>query len=236
MTALLSASVPRDTEEVLLSHGIPSLRLPPHPALPAPLASHPDLLFFFAPEKVYCLPGYPEIAPGVIREISRLTGRPVEKIPECAGNVYPEDVRLNVLPLGTDLFGRGDAVSTVIRNLDGTSFHHIRQGYAKCAALPVGTDAVVTSDQTIAKAAKETGKQVLLISPGNIDLPGYDTGLIGGASSFAPYEPVASVWFCGNPEWHPDGDKIRAFCRERGCEVIPTGARPLLDVGTIFLI
>ncbi len=59
---------------------------------------------------------------------------------------------------------------------------NVSQGYAKCSTCVVREDAIITYDRGIAGAAAAAGLEVLVIRPGYVELPGYNTGFIGGAS------------------------------------------------------
>ena len=88
----------------------------------------------------------------------------------------------------------------------------------------------------IAEAAKACGTEVLQIALGHVTLPGYDTGFIGGAASFAPYHSTDEILFCGSLDLHPDGDAIRAFCHRHGLRAVSLSPDRLYDLGTVFLI
>ena len=112
----------------------------------------------------------------------------------------------------------------------------VRQGYAKCSVIPVGEDGLVTADHSIAKQAKQRGLDVLQIEATPIVLPGYDTGLIGGACSFAPYGSTKDLFFCGDLETHPNATEIFEFAAEHGMRVLSLCDGPLIDLGTVFII
>jgi hypothetical protein len=59
---------------------------------------------------------------------------------------------------------------------------NVSQGYAKCSTCVVSEDAIITYDRGIAGAAVAAGLEVMVIRPGHVELPGYNTGFIGGAS------------------------------------------------------
>ena len=83
----------------------------------------------------------------------------------------------------------------------GLQLIHVRQGYTRCSTIPVTENAVITYDRGIAGPAETAGLEVLLIEPGYVLLPGYDTGFIGGTCGNIPSsEPVLL----------PDRDTARA--------------------------
>ena len=70
MLAITSHNFPREAEDTLTKFGHRTLRLPPHPNLPKPVASHPDMLLFFSPNAIFCTKSYYEIATLEVNEIS----------------------------------------------------------------------------------------------------------------------------------------------------------------------
>ncbi|MBQ1825813.1 MAG: hypothetical protein II113_04265, partial [Firmicutes bacterium] len=108
------------------------------------------------------------------------TGDPARLSP-----AYPGDIIYNACSTGKffihnlkytapELLGKVEELGLIRVN--------VSQGYAKCSTCVVGEDAIITYDRGIAKAADAAGMDVLVIEPGHVDLPGYDTGFIGGAS------------------------------------------------------
>ena len=104
MLAITNHTFPREAEEALARFGHRTLRLPTHPNLPAPVASHPDMLLFFAPDTIFCTESYYKIAARELGEISLVYGAPIRYIEKEYENEYPRDVLLNALPLGKHLF------------------------------------------------------------------------------------------------------------------------------------
>ncbi len=235
MLALTNHTIPHEAEESLIQLGHRTLHLPPHPDLPTPVASHPDMLLFFAADVILCTKSYYKIATKELEEISWVYGAPICCIEEEYENKYPHDVLLNALSMGKHLFCNTKAVASKLLEL-GLEPCHTNQGYSKCSALPLGTDALITSDASIAKKAKQIGIDVLEIQPGYVMLDGYDYGFIGGCASFAPRGKTSTVLFCGDITKHPDAKKIESFCQVHGFEVISLAKSCLYDVGTIFMI
>ncbi len=235
MLALTNHTFPREAEETLTYLGHRTLRLPQHPNLPKPVASHPDMLLFFAPDAILCTKSYYAIATRELDEVAAAYGAPIRLIEKEYGSEYPHDVLLNALPLGKRLFCNTKAVAKELL-ASGFEACHVNQGYTKCSALPLGNDALITADAAIASRAKECGVDVLQIEKGHISLFGYDYGFLGGCASFDPRAALRSVFFCGDVLKHPDGMKIQAFCHAYGFETVNLSTQPLCDVGTIFMI
>ncbi|MBQ9745550.1 MAG: hypothetical protein IJW21_01860, partial [Clostridia bacterium] len=149
-----------------------------------------------------------------------------------AGKKYPKDVALNLFTAGSFLFANTKHASREVLGFAaerGFAPAHVPQGYAKCSAMLLG-DAIVTADTSIYSAARARGLYALLICPGSVGIEKYDTGFIGGASGALAAGKTAVF---GNILSHPEGEKILAFARERGEEIISLGEGPLFDYGGI---
>lgn len=208
--------------------------LPPHPALPHPVASHPDMLLFFAPDAIYCSAGYQKIAARELTLISELLSLEIRILSAELGGQYPFDIPLNAAPVGTLLFCLPTHTAAELCTHAAYRAVPVRQGYAKCATLPVGDTALITEDPSIARAAHREGLAVLQVRQNAVRLSGYSTGFLGGAASFAPRGDSREILFCGSLDTHPDAQRIRAFCEAHGYEAVSLSNEPLYDVGTMF--
>jgi hypothetical protein len=237
MLALLDHRAPKEAEKVLSLKGHSSIRLPSDPGLPAPVAAHADLLLYFAPNAALCTKEYFEIAKEELKAISQAAKRPLRLIDATLGKTYPLDVPLNAVSVGDYLFCNPKTVAKEIPESDpAKKLLSVKQGYTKCSILPVGRHAIITEDDHIAKIGQKQGLDVLQIQKGFVALPGYDTGFLGGASSFAPYQDAEEIFFCGDLQGHPNGKDIQEFCKKHQKQALSLGDFPLLDVGTVFLI
>ncbi len=235
MLALIDHRAPNNLLRALETCGIRPLLLPSHPALPHPVAAHPDMNLFFAQDRILCTKEYVRIAERQLAELARESGRTIDPIDEEVGDRYPLDIRLNAAPVGEFLFCHPTYVASKLKKL-GYRTVPVRQGYAKCATIPVGDRALITADPSIAREATAMGLDVLKVSPAHIDLQGYDTGFLGGATSYTPYQKNDRILFCGDLWRHPDADKIEAFCNQRHVQTVSLTNTPLTDLGTVFLI
>lgn len=236
MLAVLDCRAPDEAEAALIEYGYRILRLPPHPRLPAPVASHPDMLLFFAPHAILCTQSYARIAQQELKQISNHLNLPLCTIKEDYGARYPNDVLLNAASVGDYLLCFPQAIASELTKYYKNHILPVRQGYTKCSTLPIGKHALITEDPSIFKTAACIGLDVLRISSGHIQLNGYDYGFIGGCASFSPYEKTDTVYFCGDLSSHPDDASITAFCKRHGFHVRSLGTFPLTDIGTMFLI
>ena len=236
MTAILGATVPADAERALKAEGYRTLRLPPHPQLPFPVNSHPDMLLFFSSDAIFCTAAYFKVARRELEELSHIAKLPVRTVMREVGLRYPDDVLLNAAPVGKYLFCRPDATAEELLTQPTVTVLPVKQGYAKCSVIPVGENALMTADKSIGKAAANAGLAVLYLPTDGIRLDGYSHGFPGGCTSFSPYQHTDTVYFCGSFSQYAGSGDMRRFCAERGIQLLSLGDFPPTDVGTIFLI
>lgn len=146
------------------------------------------------------------------------------------GDKYPADV-----PLNAALFGNCAILNpkTVCKNIDfsGRSLIPVRQGYTKCSVVPVTESAIITDDVSIASAAEKNGLAVLLVSKGDVALPGREYGFIGGCCGLIAPD---TMLFNGSLAFHKDGEKIRTFLSSFGVRAEEAGDFQLTDIGSIL--
>ena len=147
---------------------------------------------------------------------------------------YPRDVLCGGFLWQSYFVGNPKGVDRSIQDMvtqQGIHFLPVRQGYGACSVALVNEHCAITADEGLEQALITKGFTVLLIRPGHIELPGYDTGFIGGCcGKLGPNE----LAFAGELSCHPDGDRIRSFLREQKVNPIELRKGPLLDVGGIL--
>ena len=147
--------------------------------------------------------------------------------------VYPGDIIYNGFSTGKyfihDLEHTERQLLKAVNDLELIPVN-VKQGYACCSIVPVDEDSIITYDRGIAKAAEAAGLSVLTIGPGHVELPGYDTGFIGGTSGRVGDEII----FNGDLSAHPDYFAIKDFIEERGLKVKYFSGYPLRDIGSII--
>ena len=93
------------------------------------------------------------------------------------------------------------------------------------------SDAIITSDRGIAKAAEANGIETLLINEGGIYLKGYNTGFIGGCGGMIENKILGTS---GDMKQLKDFDNIKDFLRNRNIYMENLGAKELCDIGGIL--
>ncbi len=236
MIAVVSADAPQDIFQSIRAYGHLPLLLPPHPALPKAIASHPDMLLFFAKHAVFTTQDYYRVAKKELAAVASAAGKELRTVKGALSADYPHGVLLNALPMGDRLICNVKHTAEEIMRAGFGEIIDVRQGYCKCTSVPVAKNALLTADPSIAKKARAAGMDVLLIREGFVSLPPYPTGFLGGASGFAPYAEIPEIYFSGNLELHPDRKEIRSFCASYHRKPVSLSQAPLSDIGTVFLL
>ncbi len=149
---------------------------------------------------------------------------------------YPDDIAYNIARIGNYAFHNLKYTDRNIRQYYeqiGVETVNVKQGYTKCNMCIVNTNAVITSDMSVAKVLDNYGFDVLLISQGNIRLTDFPYGFIGGASGLISSDKLA---FAGNLYQHPDCNAIIEFCAKYNVQPVSLADCELTDIGSILPI
>ena len=210
-SAIISKNTDKAVIEYLRSKDIRIIQFNTLENVAEPVRNHPDML--------YCM----------LNENTLFKGDAAKLSPK-----YPTDISYNACSTGKffihNLKYTDPELMRLVHELGMTTVN-VSQGYAKCSIVVVDEDSIITYDDGIAKACRNAGMDVLKISPGNVDLTGYDTGFIGGTSGKLDKEII----FNGNLELHPDYFDIRKFVESKGLSVKYFKDYKLTDIGTLFI-
>lgn len=158
----------------------------------------------------------------------------IELCAEQISGAYPANVALNCAVVGRYVIAREDAMEPKVREYcrnHGYQIIPVRQGYAKCSCAVVSDNAIITADKGIYNSLREYKINVLLIEQGRVRLNGAPYGFIGGASGLADVHGKRTLYLCGDVELHPDGRRIREFCKEHHTEIDCLSSSELIDIG-----
>jgi len=196
------------------------------------ISSHTDLsVFHFGNELIYAAP--------YLRSTTfaeRLYSMGVRlSYPEITqGEKYPHDTQLNACPVGQALFySPGISADEIVDHYSYYELIPVKQAYCGCSICVVDSESIITADNAIAAAAKAHNIDALLISPGNIELPGFKYGFIGGSAFKISSDCMA---FTGQLDALDDRDRILAFLRERGISAKFITNLPIFDIGNGIII
>ena len=216
--------------ELSSRYGIEFLYCGENSAISEPVKFHADMLAYYAGNgKIF-------ISQNEQSLFKELSDRHInaEYIDEELRAPYPYDVALNCACVGKTLMCGKTASKKVIAfaRENKKEVFEVRQGYTRCSICVVNEKSIITADLSIYKKCSEKGMEVLLIKPGYIELPGYDTGFIGGACAKINKNLLL---FFGDLSCHPEQKEIREFCYKRNVE-IETLQGNLTDIGGIVSI
>ncbi|MBR5502307.1 MAG: hypothetical protein IKV55_04665, partial [Oscillospiraceae bacterium] len=172
----------------LRQRGITVLEMPRSERLPYPIASHADVqLLPLGGNRLLLNEEH-----AALKEQLQQLGFDVQPVGGLT-NLYPNDCRLNCLPVGNKLFCNTKAVwPPLLQQYEAVS---VNQGYTRCSALLLAEDALVTDDPSIAAAARLEGVLSGYFPQCEVALKGYDHGFLGGCCGLLNSREVA---VCGN--------------------------------------
>lgn len=228
MIETLCGTAPEWLSEAFLQRGIKLTCVGPCPALPQPVSGHIDLMTVQIGESHFAAPeSEPLLSP--YWNGSKIT------VAEHLQAEYPGDVLLSALQVEGYLLCRISSISKDVKRKalqENLELLDVNQGYVKCSVCKCSEHAVITDDPSIASALRsQTAVRVLEISKGDIRLPGYSYGFIGGASG----KVGNTLYFFGNLDGVRDAGKIRDFLAENEIPyVCLSHSQPLTDIGGII--
>lgn len=235
MICLVDERISEKCERSLLLRGARVIKLPPAEKLPVPMASHPDMLLFLHNNRIITSAEYCERFSYIFSDIRELSSA-VEFTftSDSFSDKYPNDAIFNALVIENRIFLKKDSVSESVLSYakaNGLDVISTRQGYPACTTLAFG-GAAITADEGMAKKLSSSGIRVTLIENGDISLPPYEYGFIGGAAGVFGN----GVYFLGDVSTHRDGKKICDAIRAEGFIPISLSDEPLADLGRILFI
>lgn len=205
------------------------------PRLDPAVASHIDLSLFHFKNMLFVSPYCLVFNKTFLESLAKEKGFTIFLTEDRPHSPYPNDVPLCVKAIGERaLIANKDFAAPEILeyfNKNNIPVFHTNQGYAACSTLSFG-NAVISADDSILKAAKEAGADTLKISQGNILLPPYPYGFIGGCCGVCDH----TIYFNGNLDLHPDAESIRAFADKHSFSCVSLCDSPLYDIGGIIFI
>ena len=209
--------------------------MPADPSLPDPVNGHTDLIVFYHDKSITVRTDYyaknRELIDGICskRYLSKWESDSI------SGNKYPFDCGLCATVIGNNFLYCDKSTDISLTERFGASGYkciNLPQGYVKCSCAILADGSIITADKGIEKITKAEGIDTLLISPGHVDLPGYDYGFIGGASGLCGN----TLYFCGNLDLHSDCETIKEFARKHGTDCVSLGENRLYDVGSLIFL
>ena len=196
--------------------------------LPDEIRHHPDINLRHTGKTIFVLEGteFP-------RDALERAGFEIKTVSIKCGE-YPFNACLNAAVIGKVAIHNLKITAPGLKNelcRQGIAPAGVKQGYCACGAAVVDEGSIITLDEGISRAALSLGLDVLKITPGYIELPGYEYGFIGGCCG----KISKTNWHLpGNWTATPTGRKYLPFLPKREFRLFLTDG-PLFDAGDYSL-
>jgi len=193
------------------------------------VSGHPDLFFCQYQQQIVVAPNVPEQYLTMLQDhdISFVKG----KLP--VGKSYPQTSLYNAVV--TDNFLIHNAKHTDLslkETFAKKEFIHVNQGYTRCNLLVLNDELFITSDNGIFNQLQKRHLNVHYFSPGDILLPGFEHGFLGGC--LGVFENL--IFVAGSLSRFPEGKKLSTMLESRHYEIIELYDGPLYDGGSLFFL
>lgn len=230
--AVIAGGLSDEAKKILGEHSVDVFEPEPSVFLPQAVSLHADMVCHVLPD------GCTVLAAGQEQLARELTQAGYKVCGEKAGitAVYPGDCALNAAPVGKNLLCRTESLSPVLMKYYTDNAYNIidvKQGYTKCGTAVVSHEAIMTENREIHEKAALAGIDSLLLSAGQVALPGYEYGFIGGACGLIKNNLLA---FNGDISGHPQFSGIKEFLHRHGVEFVCLTDGELTDCGGILRI
>ena len=199
-----------------------------NPDLDPKVSFHTDLSVFSLGQILVCAPYVFGFLKEKLPEYHIIEG-------ETPFSPYPTEVIYNAALVGNKLFCNIKYTSpTVLSECANRGIIpvDVPQGYSKCSTVTINSEAIITSDRSIQRAAEKEGIDTLFVINDGVFLDGYPNGFIGGASVVTDKEVI----FIGNISCSPDAQKIIDFVETNGKKVVSFPEEKLYDIGSPIVL
>lgn len=233
--ALVDIRIKDEFADSLTAFGYEVIKLPPYSNLPSPLASHPDMLLHLSGKNLITNADYYGENRDIFDRLEKEADINLIVSDELPTATYPSDAKYNALYLSGKVILRKKSVAREILSLAdrcGLTIINTNQGYPACTTLPLSPTHIISADMGIIKVARKNGIDATPIENGDILLPPYEYGFIGGSSGV----DGDTVFFLGDIKTHRSYDIIKGVTEELGLKIVSLGVGPLFDLGGIIFI
>ncbi|MDO5018317.1 MAG: hypothetical protein Q4E02_03365 [Lagierella massiliensis] len=165
--------------EILNKHKIEVIKTIPLKEVDKPIIDHPDMAIH--PIDYYTFVVYNKHAKYYKEKLMKFNVRVVESYNNI-NKIFPNDIALNISRTKDFYFHKkGYTDKNVIHYLmDKSRPIYTNQGYSKCSSLIIKQNVIITCDKGLYNTYIKNGIKAYFLPQGSIDLPGYNTGFIGG--------------------------------------------------------
>ena len=147
---------------------------------------------------------------------------------------YPDNVILNAVSLSNYFIHNLKYTDeNLYANKKDSIPIDVKQGYTKCSTAILSDKAIMTSDISIAKKLVNYHIDVLLLPPGDIDLPGLNYGFIGGCCGLVDDHHIA---FFGDLDYYAYKNDVAEFLKKNKITPLFLRKGKLIDRGSLFIL
>ena len=221
----------KEEKEKLEALGYESIICPPNKVLYDAVCGHPDMLMHIVDKSTIIV--HKDMDKDFVSALNvygyniLFSAHPIE-------STYPGDIALNAVNLSNIFMHNLDYTdTTLLEAVKSKKLLKVKQGYTKCSTAIINKNAVMTSDIGIAKALENEDFDVLLLPPGDIQLPGLNYGFIGGCCGLLDENLLA---FYGDLNQYAYGKEVLNFLYKHNVKPVFLGKGKLVDRGSIFLL
>lgn len=211
--------------------GINCMEISPANNLQKPVAAHTDMNILHMGNNNFALNRANTLAQSDLIA----TGANIDSLADLAP-IYPNDVKLNIAIIGENVICNekyADKNVLSLLNKAGKNVINVNQGYSRCSIAVVNEYSIMTSDPTIVSVCANKGYNVLFLEAGDIELPGYDYGFIGGCCGLIDKNVLA---FTGDIHKYKNHREVINFLKENNCDYICLSDDNIIDIGGIIPI
>lgn len=225
----------RTTEEErlsILALGHEYLICPPHPNLYKAICGHPDILLHILDDKDIIV--HKDTDSKFIKQLEELSLNVILSSSQL-GSSYPLNILLNGVNTTNFFMHHLKYTDSTLLNFinERKKLINVKQGYTKCSTAIVNSNAIMTSDKGIAKTLFNENVDVLLLPPGDIDLPGLNYGFIGGCCGLIEDNLLG---FFGELDHYANGKEVLSFLKKHRVEPYFLKKGKLTDRGSLLRI
>ncbi len=220
-----------EEEETLEKLGYKVIKCPKTPLVNPAISCHPDIQLFLIDQKTIIVHKNIEIE--FKNKLLAMNYDLIESAASLSLN-YPGDILLNAYQTKEYFIHNINFTdSNLLVHLGKKKQISVKQGYTKCSILPISDKAFITSDPSISSALLPFGFDILKLPYGDILLPGYNYGFIGGCGGVSPKGELLIFGDLKNYIYYRD---VLNFLLKYDIKPISLSSGKLKDRGSIFFL
>lgn len=220
-----------EEKEALEELGYKVIKCPKTSLVNPAISSHPDIQLFLIDQKTLIVHQNIDI------EFKNILIDMHYTVVESANSLscdYPGDIFLNAYQTKEYFIHNINFTDkNLLLHLKNKELISVKQGYTKCSILPISEKALITNDPSIASALLPFGFDILKLPYGDIILPGYNYGFIGGCGGVSPKGELLLFGELNNYIYYRE---VLKFLLKYDVKPISLSSGKLKDRGSIFFI